>query len=227
LSVGWVKNHKKIIDWEWYTCPNMVHFFNHLVLKANYKPSKWRGVDLCVGQLLTGRKRLSIETGISERSIRTCLSNLEKTGEIKVEATKAFSIITICNYELYQTENCSSDQPNDQQPTNERPTADQQPTTSNKLKKVKEVKELKEKNTQSVPLRDGSFFSPSDSDLKLWGGAYPGVDIDGELAKLAVWNISNPSKRKTPKGIKKHITAWLSSAKKETGDMYAECDFQN
>jgi hypothetical protein len=82
----------------------MVHLFIHLLLKANTTDCNWRGVDINRGQLVAGRKSLSDATGISEKSIRTCLGRLKATGEIRLESASKYSIITVCNYEDYQPE---------------------------------------------------------------------------------------------------------------------------
>jgi len=88
---GWVKNYRKIIDWEWYKIPEMAHLFNHLILRANHLDSKWQGVEIKRGQLITGRNKLHFETGISEQKIRTCLKRLAKSGEIYIKSTKKYS----------------------------------------------------------------------------------------------------------------------------------------
>lgn len=123
----------------------MVHLFTHLVLKANHKDGKWKGIPVKRGQLITGRKKLSSQTGISERSIRTCLKKLESTSELTIKATNKFSIITICNYNEYQDKKESSDQQSDQlpvqQPTNNRPASDHK----QELKETKKPKEVKHK----------------------------------------------------------------------------------
>lgn len=121
---GWIKLHRKLCEWEWYKDTKTLHLFIHLLLRANYKPSKWRGIGLAPGQLITGRKQLSVETGISERSIRTSLDRLKKTGEISIETTSQFSVITVRNYFDYQVGSDESDQQSDQQTTSERPAND-------------------------------------------------------------------------------------------------------
>lgn len=124
---GWIKLHRQLIEWEWYTEVNTFRLFMHLLLSANHKDKNWRGFDVKKGQVLSGRKSLSQETGLSERNVRTALKNLEKTNEVTIKTTKHFSIITITKWEMYQ----ASDQLNDQQVTNDRPTSDQQVTTNN------------------------------------------------------------------------------------------------
>lgn len=112
---GWVKNYRKIKQWQWYQIPNMAHLFQHLIREANHKPLFFKGIKIERGQLATGRKSLSLETGIAEQSIRTCLNKLKSTNEITIKTTKHFSIITICNYECYQADNQIDNQQINQQ----------------------------------------------------------------------------------------------------------------
>ena len=129
MAESWIKLHRKFLDWEWYGKSEMVHLFLHLLLKANSEDRRWRGMIIKRGQLVTGRNRLIEETGISERTVRTCLQRLQETGEIEVEPSNRFSLITITNYESYQTSQSESVQ----QTTNESPSIDQ-----SKPKKTKE-----------------------------------------------------------------------------------------
>ncbi|WP_091853598.1 hypothetical protein [Prevotella communis] len=126
MSESWVKIYRRFQDWEWYGKSEMVHLFLHLLLNANVKDGRWQGVEIKRGQLITGRNRLMAETGISERVIRTCIQKLQETGEIIVQASNRFSLITICNYESYQDVNPESVQ----QTSNQSPTNDQQTSTS-------------------------------------------------------------------------------------------------
>lgn len=132
--IGHIKIERKILNWEWYTDHKVLHFFLYLLLKANHKDSKWRGIPVKRGQLITGRLKASSDTGLTEREIRTCISKLKSTKEILIETTKQFSIITVCKYEYYQTKketiDQQIDQQNDEETTNERPTSDQRATTN-------------------------------------------------------------------------------------------------
>jgi biotin operon repressor len=141
INGGWVKNYRKIDDWEWYTTPNMAHIYQHLIRRANHQDGKWRGVDIKKGQLVTGRLAIAEQTGVSQQSVRTCLKRLEDTGEIIVKSTNKFSIITISKYEEYQSEEKMSNQ----QSTNN------QPTTNHK-QECKEEKEVK-----TCPVGDEGF----------------------------------------------------------------------
>lgn len=133
----WIKTYEKLLKWEWYGDPLMVATLIHLLLKANWKDKKWRGVDVKRGQLITSRTRLAEEIGLTERQLRTCLERMQETGEIACETTNRYTIITICNYDIYQdketaqrpAERPAESPTNDQQTTNKRPTGSQQTTT--------------------------------------------------------------------------------------------------
>lgn len=102
--VGHIKIDRKILNWEWYSDYKMVHLFIHLLIKANYKENTWQGVKIKRGQLITGLHKLSGATGLSVSQTRTCLNKLQTTGEIATEMTNKYTIITICKYDVYQSE---------------------------------------------------------------------------------------------------------------------------
>ena len=139
MSEGWVKLHRKLIKWEWYKDSNMLHLFIHLLISANHKPGKWRGINIKRGQLITGRKSLSEQTGLSLQTIRTCLNRLKSTTEITIKSTNKYSVITICNYDDYQIKENDNNHLTSQQLTNNQPTTNQQLTTNKNEKKEKNV----------------------------------------------------------------------------------------
>jgi len=144
MNDGWIKLHRRFIEWEWYRTPYMFHLYTHLILRANHSPMKWQGMTIERGQLVTGRKQLSQELGVSEQTIRTCLIRLKSTSEITIKSTNKNSIITICNYASYQSQekeiNQHINQQANQQLTNNQPTTNQQLTTNKNDKNIKNVK---------------------------------------------------------------------------------------
>ena len=94
---------RKIFDWEWYTDSNTFHLFFHCIMRANHKPNSYQGIPLKRGQFVTGRKKLSVETGLSEQQIRTILKRLQSTNEITIRSNYRNSIITVNNYDEYQS----------------------------------------------------------------------------------------------------------------------------
>lgn len=135
--VGWIKIHRKLQSWEWYTDSQVVHLFLHFLLEANHEDRKWKGVMIKRGQLIFGRKRASETLGISEQSLRTCITKLKSTSEITIKSTNRFSLVTVVNYEYYQ---CMDDLPTSKstsKSTNDQPTTNQQPTTPKEYKEDK------------------------------------------------------------------------------------------
>jgi predicted transcriptional regulator len=147
MSQGWIKLHRSLLDWEWYTDQNTSRLFIHLLLRANHKDKKWRGILIEKGQLLTGRKVLSEETGLSEQQVRSSLNKLKSTNEITIKSTKQSSVITVVAWESYQQDN----QQINQQATNDQPTSNQQVTTNKNVKNDNNEKECNKKETWLPP----------------------------------------------------------------------------
>jgi len=99
---SYIKLDRKILKWEWYKDSKVKSLFAHLLLIASFEDCQWQSHDIKRGQVLTGRKELAEETGLTEKEIRTALKKLMSTGEILKEVFNKFSIITVCNYEKYQ-----------------------------------------------------------------------------------------------------------------------------
>ena len=135
---GWLKLHRKIYEWEWYTDGNTFRLFLHLLLNANFEDKKWKGITIKKGELLTGRLKLADDLKLSEQQIRTSLNRLKSTNEITIKSTSQYSIISINNWEEYQQINQASNQ----QVTNNQPTSNQQVTTTKECKERKEHKEI-------------------------------------------------------------------------------------
>lgn len=141
----YIKLCDKIVDWEWFTDGNMLKVWLYLLVKAQYADGKYRGVEVKRGQLLTGRKLIASETRLSEQQVRTCINRLKSSGQITIESTNQYSLITIVKYDDYQ----GSDSYNIQQIiqpanlpiTNGQPTDNQRITTYKKDKKEKKEKE--------------------------------------------------------------------------------------
>ena len=133
---GWIKLHRQLLEWEWYDDLNTRVLFIHLLLRANHKDNTWHGIDIKCGEVLTGRKKLSKEVGLSEQQTRSSLIKLKSTNEITIKTTNKYSFIKINNWNDYQQDN----QQTTTRATNKQPTNNQQITTNKNDKKVKNEK---------------------------------------------------------------------------------------
>ena len=177
---GWIKLFRNFTKWEWYSDSESVHLFLHLLLKANHKDRKWRGITIKRGQLVTSYGNLSNTLNISVQKIRTRLLNMQESGELTYQSTSKYSIITICNYDSYQgleNENNTANnnqitnkqQTDNNQITNKQQTDNNQITTNKnekKNKKIKNDKNIKE-NTIKESRSKTKILKPDEVDLSL------------------------------------------------------------
>ena len=104
MSTGWVKLHRQLLNWEWYNDVNTTRVFLHLLIVANHKDNKWRGIDIKRGQRLTSISSLASETNLSIKNIRTSIKRLKSTNEVASYSTAQHTVFTMVNYDLYQDE---------------------------------------------------------------------------------------------------------------------------
>ena len=104
MSTGWVKLHRQLLNWEWYNDVNTTRVFLHLLIVANHKDNKWRGIDIKRGQRLTSISALASETNLSIKNIRTSIKRLKSTNEVASHSTAQHTVFTMVNYDLYQEE---------------------------------------------------------------------------------------------------------------------------
>ena len=167
-----------MLNWRWYTNPNTFRLFFHLLLTANYEPKDFETITVQRGQRIVSIQKLSEELNASVRSIRTALNHLKSTNEVTIETTTKYSIITIKNYDMYQsaTNTLTNDrQTNDKRPTNDRQTNDKRPTNDrqqwNKDKKEKNIKESIRKGERARTQPHGQFqnvFLTDEEMHELW-----------------------------------------------------------
>ena len=132
------------MDKGWFTDSNAVHLWTYILLKANHTKSEylWNGkiIDLQPGQFVTGRKRMSAETGIQESKIERLLKLFENEQQIEQQKTNTSRLISIVNYSKFQ----SREQQNEQRVNNKRTTDEQRVNTKKELKELKECKNEKD-----------------------------------------------------------------------------------
>ena len=128
---GYIKLHRKLVDWEWYTDVNVKVVFLHLLLTASFRKTSYQGMEILPGQVIVGTHALAVNTGLSRQQVRTALSKLASTNEITIKSTNKFSLVTIENWSSYQFENETSTNKSTNKSTNNQP----------HLKNVKKYKE--------------------------------------------------------------------------------------
>ena len=80
-----------------------------------------------------------------------------------------------------------------------------------------EPQAAKEKPVILLPLNTKEDYPIYQADVDEWSELYPSVDVMQQLRNMKGWLDSNPTRRKTPKGIKRFITNWLQREQDKGG----------
>lgn len=134
----WIKLYRKFVEWEWYSDINCKVVFLHLLLTANWKPKKWQGKVIDIGELVTSIPILAESVSLSEQQTRTALTKLESSSVITRRATNKYTIIKVLNYCIYQSSNINEQQTNEQ--TNNIQITDKQHSNNRQITAPKELK---------------------------------------------------------------------------------------
>lgn len=100
---GFIKISRSILDWAWYQDANTFRLFVHLLLTANFADGEYKSITVKRGQCLTSISKLKGQTKMSEKSIRVALNHLKRANCVAISTTPKYSVITILNYDNYQT----------------------------------------------------------------------------------------------------------------------------
>ncbi len=71
-----------------------------------------------------------------------------------------------------------------------------------------------------IELIDGTMYDVTQSEIDYYAGLYPAVNVLQEFRNISGWNHSNPKKRKTRSGIKRHINTWLADKQNKSRTVY-------
>lgn len=137
IENGYIRLHRTITGWRWYKDGNVLRLWLHLLLNANYEQSEFQDRIIGRGEQVTSLKALSESTGLSIQEVRTALGKLKRTGEILVNSNRHFTIVSILNYDKFQSDSADKQQTVNTQSTNKQQTVNSQSTTSEKEKKAK------------------------------------------------------------------------------------------
>ena len=162
---GYIKIHRRLLNWGWYSDSVVKDVFLHLILTANFKEQEWMGRTIGPGQVVTSYAHLAADLGFSVKQVRTALDKLKKTGEVASESTNRFTIITIENWEKYQ--GCDEDEgkPEGSQKASEGQAEGKQGANKGQQRKngKKDKKEKKDKKYISAEAEE--MFFPDDKIL--------------------------------------------------------------
>jgi len=131
MDTGYIRLARKIFEWEWWGDPITLEVFIWCILRANWKEGKFKGQTIPRGSFVTSRGTGAAECRLSQQTWRTAIKHLISTNEITIKSTKQYTLITVVNYEVYQSdgEKLTNELTND--------LTSNQPTTNQDIKKKK------------------------------------------------------------------------------------------
>lgn len=171
---GYIKLHRKMLDWGWYQNQNVKDLFIHLLLIANFKESQFEDMTIYPGQIITSINSLSKGTKLSTRNVRTALDKLEKSKILTKQATNRFTIITIKNWELYQ----GNDFDMTNQVTSDRQASDKQVTSDRQHHKNANNAKNEKNNPPIVPPRRGQSDNVKAGTVKATSKAIKEITVE-------------------------------------------------
>lgn len=109
---GYIKLFRSITKWEWYDDPKTKALFIHLLLTVNIDDVEWHGITIKRGSRVTSYSKLANEMHFSIHAIRAHLQRLETTGEVARCSQSKYTIITVNNFDNYQSQRHNERQTN-------------------------------------------------------------------------------------------------------------------
>lgn len=146
------------MEWEWWSDINTYRLFTYMLLKANWKDGKFKGIDIPRGSLVSSISKLSSETNLTVDEVRTALKHLKSTNEITSKSHSKFTIFTVSNYGLYQDspEQLTKQPPSEPHPVPEllpsepHPIPELLPTIEEKKEREEGKQEKKERREEGI-----------------------------------------------------------------------------
>lgn len=164
---GWVKLHRQILDSSLWQNPNAFLVFTYLLLRAAHVPKKFpfngKDLDLQAGELISSHDsiRIGMAGALSIKQIRTALNYLKETDRVAIKTTTKFSVISITNWDFYQTEGRQEGEPG----ANEGQAKGKPRATNKNDKELKNEKNEKNKNPltpfEGVPVWPSQIDTPT------------------------------------------------------------------
>ena len=228
-NMGWISLHRQIMDnWLWNEKPfGIGQAWIDLLLQANHESNKFPlGNEIVVvesGGMITSQEKLAKRWGWSKTKVRRFLELLESDGMIEKKTDRKKTTIKLVNYSIFQQSEITNRPKKKQEKTDGKPikNTNNNVNNDNNENNIIICSELEEStpnlSNYKIILNDKSFYFVPLEKLKLWKETYQAVDVEMELKKMGSWCDSNPTKRKTRKGIERFINSWLAREQDKGG----------
>ncbi len=229
-NIGWISLHRQILDsWIWEDKPfSYGQAWTDMILTANFEDNdilfEGKIITIPRGAFHTSILKLADRYGWNRKKTTKFLDLLEKQKMVTTERTTHGTTVTIVNYEKFQALGATIGTTKE---TTRDTTKEQPRDTNNNINKYNKIINniISSEPDKSAPnpsgiliiLNDKSYYDVPLEKITMWKATYPAVDVEQELRKMGAWCDSNPTRRKTRRGVEKFINNWLSRTQDSGG----------
>lgn len=174
MEGDWVKLHRKLLESAVFNDEWLLRLWVWCMLKARFCDLQTPETVIKAGSFMTGRFRAADELNVSPSKWYRGIHALAQLGMITLSACSERTIVTLCNWETYQSIPDVREQPmnsaratSGQQENNERTTSGQRPSTIEECKEGEEG----EKKTPKAP--KGAKVNEYCETFLRWWDTYP------------------------------------------------------
>jgi len=222
---GWIKLHRCLMEKAIFQNEKLLKVFIWCLLKASHSEHEQligrQKVTLQPGQFPTGRHKAAVELNMSPSTAWSYLKLLEANNTIDIKSNNKFSVVTVVNWGLYQSEDNKPDSKSDNIYDNKKTTNRQQIDTNKNDKngKNEKNKELvndlfsRELLNQLKKINNYPFDIEKDTEfINSLLVDYPTLDIKEELKKWATYKLDKPLTKKS--NARSQFRNWCKNAVK-------------
>ena len=150
MRTGWIQLHRALLDSQVFVNEGLLKVWIYCLLRANHEPC-WVPINigravteikLNPGQFIYGRKEAGKELRMKPSSVRNRMEKLKNMRNLDIQTDTHYSIVTICNWDSYQSIKNNKGQTKGQSEDSRRTTVGQPEDTENNDKNVKNDKTL-------------------------------------------------------------------------------------
>lgn len=212
---GWIKLHRKITESPVFDNPNLLKLWLWCLCKATHTEHEVivgkKIIKLLPGQFVFGRLKAADFLNMNDRTVYDYMKLLNKLEMISIKTNNKFTLVTIVNWTVYQSDANEFQQQNTQQSTihTAQETAIENNTYNNEKTNDKEGKKGKE-IIKVIRHKYGEYNNVllSDSELEKLKSEFPS-DFEERIENLSSYIAS------TGKTYKNHLATIRNWARKE------------
>ena len=214
MAGDWIKLHRQSLDSQVFSDPILWRLFCWCLMRANWKPGWFQGVEIPSGSFATGREAAGQQLGMSGIGWYRSMKKLQEFGLIELNPNNRFTVISVVKWSFFQNveQQMNNERTTDEQRMNNKRTTDEQQKNTIEEGK-KEKKEKKEGGGGEVvmvfPVKGGLEWGLTKDVANELKSRFPKKDRKAEYEKAIDWLESDNKNLKTPQGMKRFLATWL------------------